>query len=172
MNSGVNSSSFVEATDGQPGFGLVTSTDPFADTPRLTQLQFRSDTIPASLISPIQISTMVLSAAASVPDGSSITNTTVSTAINGETIIQEVASQIYIGSIDPSNRMPEVISSSSYPHYSWSSLDDGQGNSLATSQDKTSYKRQVRNNSGSVQTIIFQVLVKYIINKSDNLSSL
>lgn len=162
----VTKSSFAEASDGMPA--VIASVDPFDNQPLLNQLQFRPDTITARLISPIQVLSSVLTAGASVPNGLSVTNVTVSSSINGEAIIQSVASQVYIGSIDPANRMPESFSSSIYPHYAWESLDDGSGSSIEDNPSKTSFKRQVRNNSGSTQTIIFKVLVKYIVNKTDN----
>lgn len=162
----VNVSPFKEAGDGSPR--VVASVDPFDSQPLLNQLQFRPDTITSRLISPIQVLSTVLTSGASVPDGLSVTNVTLSSAVNGEAIIQSVASQIYIGFIDPANRMPESISSSIYPHYAWESLDDGSANSIENDPSKVSFKRQVRNNSGATQTIIFKVLVKYIVNKADN----
>lgn len=156
--------------DVEAKFDTIQTVPAFADVPQLTPLQFRPDTVQSSQIAPITVATTLLQASASVPDGSSLTNTTVSQSVNGGAIILSVARQVFIGSTALTSRMPEVISSSQFPHYEWDSVYDQNGKSLQNVPGTAVHKIQVRNNSGSPQIIIFQLLVRYIVNNSDNAS--
>jgi hypothetical protein len=136
--------------------------------------------------------TEVLTTAASVPDGASVINTTKTTSASGDTLIQSIHHQVYIGSlalggghgggassitdvaanrvaaqININNRMPEAISSASYPFYVWNSLYDRDSNRVSDESGTGVYKIQVRNNSGVTQVISFEIFIRYIINHTD-----
>lgn len=149
------------------------SDTPAFQTPGVVERVPQQLILPGALVgrlqSPVQYFQIITSGVAVVPTGSSVINNTVTQNQGHNPMIQIVSRQVYVGG----ERMPEVTSSSSFPHYEWESLYDESGTETVFIGDmpwKTVHKIQVRNNSGSTQSVQIQLLIKYIANRSDGTS--
>ncbi len=136
------------------------------DPARLNQQQILPVAVKGRLMLPVQTFPNITTVSAFVPNGSSVVAATTTQVGSGGLILQTVAYQVYINNISSSTRMPEAVSSSSYPFYVWDTLYDIDGRSLLNQPSVAVKKIQIRNNSGSGQVVIIQALTRFVANGS------
>lgn len=134
---------------------------------RISQQRIAPAAVVGRLTAPIQKFSLLTTPVALVPNGGSVINTTITENQQQEYILEIVSRQVYIGNPGSAFLMPEQLSSSIFPNYEWESLYDQTLSYIGDQPWKACHKIQVRNNSGSTQPIWFQLLVKYITNRSN-----
>lgn len=119
------------------------------------------------LYAPLQFRSSVTEGPIDVPTGASFTATVTSRSLQQETIQQWVGRQIFVDDFTLDGRMPQVISSSSYPVYEFDCLYDDDDKFIGDKPWIAIRKIQCRNNSGATKRFWIQLATRYILNRAD-----
>lgn len=107
-----------------------------------------------------------------IQDTKSAVVSVVTTSNSGGLLIAQVAYQINIGHIAPSQQVPQAISSAIYPFYIFNRIyDPGTGKSIVNKPGETISCINIRNNSGSEQFIVLEAYVRTVINGTGSANS-
>ena len=155
----------------EPDGVTVRDTFPVEAPVRVTQQSILPTAIAQKFQAPVIFIGLYTSAPFSVPDGSSLALTTKTENLDQQSLIQTLSWNAYIDQIDPYTCIGESVSSSTYPLYSWGSLwdrsDTDIGPQFVGEKPWIAVNRvQVRNNSGSTQTMYIQATTKIIVNRT------
>lgn len=150
-----------------PSVENVQGFDGASNPDRVSQQGILNTAIVPKFLSPVQDFATPVTLNVTVPTGASAIFNYIINNGQQQLLLEDLAFQIYIGSVAPANMMPQSIGSANYPYYSFHPLYNPVTLQSTAHSDQSISTVQVRNNSGSSQNIFIEMYAKYIANQSN-----